>query len=97
MANRELWQTLPFSEVSPCSNGGGPLGVLKRDGGATVAGDGGGCLDRNTWQKWAWFLVEAAYPPDRQMAVESKPLFHPEVLRQQVRAFNVPERVERLF
>ena len=26
------------------------------------------------------------------MAVESKPLFHPEVLRQQVRAFNLPER-----
>ena len=25
------------------------------------------------------------------MAVESKPLFHPEVLRQQVRAFNLPE------
>jgi|ERR1035441_8099469 hypothetical protein len=27
------------------------------------------------------------------MALESKPLFHPEVLRQQVRAFNLPERV----
>jgi hypothetical protein len=27
------------------------------------------------------------------MALESKPLFHPEVLRQQVRAFQVPERV----
>jgi len=27
------------------------------------------------------------------MAVESKPLFHPEVMRQQVRAFNLPERV----
>jgi hypothetical protein len=27
------------------------------------------------------------------MAVESKPLFHPEVLRQQVRSFNLPERV----
>ena len=26
------------------------------------------------------------------MAVESKPLFHPEVIRQQVRAFNLPER-----
>jgi hypothetical protein len=26
------------------------------------------------------------------MAVESKPLFHPEVLRQQVRAFNLPEQ-----
>ena len=26
------------------------------------------------------------------MAVESKPLFHPEVLRQQVRSFNLPER-----
>ena len=25
------------------------------------------------------------------MAVESKPLFHPEVMRQQVRAFNLPE------
>jgi hypothetical protein len=27
------------------------------------------------------------------MALESKPLFHPEVLRQQVRSFNLPERV----
>ena len=27
------------------------------------------------------------------MALESKPLFHPEVLRQQVRAFRLPERV----
>jgi hypothetical protein len=27
------------------------------------------------------------------MAVESKPLFHPEVLRQQVRSFNLPERM----
>ena len=26
------------------------------------------------------------------MALESKPLFHPEVIRQQVRAFNLPER-----
>ena len=26
------------------------------------------------------------------MAVESKPLFHPEVLRQQVRAFNLPDQ-----
>src|ERR1017187_3254655 len=27
------------------------------------------------------------------MALESKPLFHPEALRQQVRAFSLPERV----
>ena len=27
------------------------------------------------------------------MALESKPLYHPEVIRQQVRAFNLPERV----
>jgi len=27
------------------------------------------------------------------MALESKPLFHPEVLRQQAQAFNLPERV----
>jgi hypothetical protein len=27
------------------------------------------------------------------MTVESKPLFHPEVLRQQVRCFNLPERL----
>ena len=27
------------------------------------------------------------------MALESKPLFHPEVIRQQVRAFNLPESV----
>ena len=28
------------------------------------------------------------------MAVESKPLFHPEVIRQHVRAFRMPDRVE---
>jgi hypothetical protein len=28
------------------------------------------------------------------MALESKPLFHPEVIRQQVRSFSLPERVE---
>jgi hypothetical protein len=38
-------------------------------------------------------LPVAAYPVPRQMALESKPLFHPEVLRQQVRAFVLPERV----
>jgi hypothetical protein len=27
------------------------------------------------------------------MAVESKPLFHPEVMRQQVREFTLPEHV----
>ena len=27
------------------------------------------------------------------MAVESKPLFHPEVMRQQIRAFDLPETV----
>jgi hypothetical protein len=27
------------------------------------------------------------------MALESKPLFHPEVIRQQVRSFNLPERL----
>src|SRR5512136_312328 len=30
------------------------------------------------------------------MAVESKPLFHPEVIRQQVRSFHLPERVQAL-
>ncbi|MDB6025401.1 MAG: putative type modification enzyme [Verrucomicrobiales bacterium] len=30
------------------------------------------------------------------MALESKPLFHPEVIRQQVRSFNLPERVAEL-
>ena len=29
--------------------------------------------------------------------MESKPLFHPEVIRQQVRAFNLPERVQGLL
>jgi hypothetical protein len=37
--------------------------------------------------KSAWFLPRIAYPVVRQTAVESKPLFHPEVLRQQVRLF----------
>ena len=35
--------------------------------------------------------VEYAVP--RQMPLESKPLFNPEVLRQQVRLFNLPEQV----
>ncbi len=30
------------------------------------------------------------------MAIESKPLFHPEVIRQHVRSFKLPERVEGL-
>jgi hypothetical protein len=30
------------------------------------------------------------------MAVESKPLFHPEVIRQQIRSFTLPDRVEGL-
>ena len=38
------------------------------------------------------FFPAPEYPVPRQMAVESKPLFHPEVLRQQVRSFNLPER-----
>jgi len=42
----------------------------------------------------AWFFPATAYPAAKQMALESKPLFHPEVLRQQVRAFSLPERVE---
>jgi len=44
-------------------------------------------------QESAWFLPGTAYPLARQMAVESKPLFHPEVLRQQVRAFNPPAQM----
>ena len=38
------------------------------------------------------FSPSPRYPVPRQMAVESKPLFHPEVLRQQVRSFNLPEQ-----
>ncbi len=41
----------------------------------------------------SWFFPTHAYPLLRQMALESKPLFHPEVLRQQVRDFNLPENV----
>ena len=32
-------------------------------------------------QESVWFLPAAAYPVARQMALESKPLFHPEVIR----------------
>jgi hypothetical protein len=39
------------------------------------------------------FLRVPAYLVPRQMALESKPLFHPEVIRQQVRAFTLPEPV----
>jgi hypothetical protein len=45
-------------------------------------------------QKSPWFRPGTALPAPRQTAPESKPRFHPEVLRQQVRAFNLPERVE---
>ena len=45
-------------------------------------------------QKSAWFRPGTALPAPRQTAPESKPCFHPEVLRQQVRALNLPERVE---
>jgi hypothetical protein len=38
------------------------------------------------------FPPPPAYPVLRQMAVESKPLFHPEVLRQQVRSFALPDQ-----
>ena len=31
-------------------------------------------------------------PLYKQMALESKPLFHPEVLRQQMRSFSLPDR-----
>jgi hypothetical protein len=44
-------------------------------------------------REWAWYLPGAAYSVPRQMALGSKPLFHPEVLRRQVWAFNLPERV----
>jgi hypothetical protein len=54
-----------------------------------------GCwmIDPLPQREWAWFLPGAANPVPRQMAVESKPLFHPEVLRQQVRTYNLSERV----
>ena len=44
-------------------------------------------------REWAWFLPRAAYPVSRQIALESKAPFHPDVIRQQVRAFSLPERV----
>jgi hypothetical protein len=37
----------------------------------------------------AWFVPGTADSVPRQMAFESKPLFHPEVIRQQVRALNL--------
>ena len=40
----------------------------------------------------SWFFPIHAYPLLRQMAVASKPLFHPEVPRQQVRSLNLPEQ-----
>ena len=52
-----------------------------------------GCLDPFPRTESSWFFPTRAYPLFRQMAVESKPLFHPEVLRQQVRVFNLPEGV----
>jgi hypothetical protein len=38
------------------------------------------------------FSPTTRYSVPRQMAVESKPLFHPEVLRQQVRSFAFPDQ-----
>ena len=43
-------------------------------------------------QKSPWFRPGTALPVPRQMAVESKPLLHSEVLRQQVRSFNLPDQ-----
>jgi hypothetical protein len=40
------------------------------------------------------FSPTPGYPLPRQMAVESKPLFHPEVLRQQVQSFCLPEHTD---
>ena len=50
-------------------------------------------LDVGCSTHWAWFLPGAAYSVPREMALESKSLFHPEVLCQQMRSFNLPERV----
>jgi hypothetical protein len=49
-------------------------------------------LDVPRPEESAWFLRAPAYLVPRQMALESKPLFHPEVLRQQVRSFNLPDQ-----
>ena len=43
-------------------------------------------------REFSWFFPARAYPLLRHMAVESKPLFHPEVLRQQARSFSLPEQ-----
>src|ERR1035438_6451015 len=40
-------------------------------------------------QKYAWLLAGTAFLVAQRMAAESKPLFHPEVLRQQVRSSNL--------
>jgi hypothetical protein len=42
--------------------------------------------------EFSWFFPARAYPLLRHMAVESKPLFHPEVLRQQARSFSLREQ-----
>jgi len=55
----------------------------------------GSMLDVRCWMldvQSAWFPPTPRCLFPRQMAVESKPLFHPEVLRQQVRAYNLPEQ-----
>jgi hypothetical protein len=36
----------------------------------------------------------SALPFSKLMAVESKPRFHPEVIRQQVRSFDLPQTVQ---
>ena len=65
---------------------------IRNTGSVTVDGRCYGGRDVHPHQKCTWFLPGTAYPVHRQMALESKPLFHPEVLRQQVRAFNLPEQ-----
>jgi hypothetical protein len=42
--------------------------------------------------EFSWFFPARAYPLLRHMAVESKPLFRPEVLRQQARSFSLAEQ-----
>ena len=43
---------------------------------------------------WHWRLAASAAA--KQMALESKPLIYPEVIRRQVRACHLPERVEEV-
>ena len=74
------------------SDRGLPASVTEEtDAGWKPARRPGGCLSHFPDRQQAWFPRGRGYGLAEPMAVESKPLFHPEIIRRSVRAFPLPE------